>query len=49
MFDELGKSLEFSATHPDQTDIYLLQEIAELANRSNETPFDFYMYTTPSI
>ncbi|GIV81897.1 MAG: hypothetical protein KatS3mg051_1251 [Anaerolineae bacterium] len=36
--DELGKLLEFAATHPDTADIYLLQEIAEFANRSANTP-----------
>jgi hypothetical protein len=38
IIDELGKLLEFAATHPDTTDIYLLQEIAEIANRSADTP-----------
>lgn len=41
VFDELGKALEYSATQPDDTDIYLLQALAELANRSGETPFLF--------
>lgn len=36
--DELGKLLEFAAAHPDAADIYLLQEIAEFANRSADTP-----------
>jgi hypothetical protein len=36
--DELGKLLEFAATHPDTADLYLLQEIAEFANRSADTP-----------
>ena len=36
--DELGKLLEFAATHPDTADVYLLQEIAEFANRSADTP-----------
>ncbi len=38
ILDELGKPLEFSATCPEQGDIFLLQELAELAARSGETP-----------
>lgn len=38
IIDELGKLLEFAALHPDTADIYLLQEIAEFANRSADTP-----------
>lgn len=41
VFDEMGKSLEFSALHPDDADVYLLQEIAEFANRSGDSPFLF--------
>ncbi len=41
IFDELGKPLEFAASHPEETDIYLLQELAEFANRSAEIPFVF--------
>jgi hypothetical protein len=41
VFDELGKPLEFSAAHPEIADIYLLQELAEFANRSGETPLIF--------
>lgn len=41
IFDELGKALEYAAAHPSSTDIYLLQEIAEFANRSGEQPFVF--------
>ena len=41
VFDEMGKPLEFASAHPDQTDIYLLQELAEFANRSGDTPFIF--------
>lgn len=38
VFDELGKGLEFSALHPEESDVHLLQELAEYANRSDETP-----------
>ncbi len=38
IIDELGKPLEYAATNPEATDIYLLQEIAELANRSGDKP-----------
>lgn len=41
ILDEMGKPLEYAATHPEQADIYLLQEIAELANRSADTPLLF--------
>lgn len=41
VFDEVGKSLEFAASHSEITDIYLLQELAEFANRSRSTPFIF--------
>ena len=41
IFDEMGKPLEFAATHPEETDIYLLQELAEFANRSGSVPFVF--------
>ena len=41
IFDEMGKPLEYAAVHPDAGDVYLLQEIAELANRSGKTPFLF--------
>lgn len=41
IFDELGKPLEHAAARPSETDIYLLQEIAEFANRSGEQPFIF--------
>jgi len=41
IFDELGKALEHAAAHPLENDIYLLQELAEFANRSGETPFVF--------
>ena len=38
--DELGKILEFVARNPEQGDIFLLQELAEYANRS-EVPLLF--------
>ncbi|MCC6188633.1 MAG: hypothetical protein IT318_06335 [Anaerolineales bacterium] len=41
VFDELGKSLEHAAAHSGEADIYLLQELAEFANRSGSTPFVF--------
>lgn len=39
--DELGKPLEFAGAHRNQADIYLLQELAELANRSGAAPLVF--------
>lgn len=41
IFDEMGKALEFAASRPAETDIYLLQELAEFANRSEKTPLVF--------
>ena len=41
LLDEMGKPLEYAAAHPDTADIYLLQELAEFANRSKQTPFVF--------
>jgi hypothetical protein len=38
--DELGKFLEYGASHPDRGDVFLLQEFAEAATRS-ERPFLF--------
>lgn len=38
--DELGKFLEYSATNPDQGDVFVLQELAEVATRSTR-PFLF--------
>ena len=38
ILDELGKFLEFAATHPERQDIYLLQQLAEAASRSGDTP-----------
>ena len=39
ILDELGKFLEFAAMYPDRQDIYLLQQLAEAASRSDDTPF----------
>ena len=41
IIDELGKFLEYGASHPDQGDVFVLQELAELANRSKKRPFLF--------
>ncbi len=38
IIDELGKPLEFAAAHPEEADVYLLQELAEFADRSAENP-----------
>ena len=38
ILDELGKFLEFSAMYPERQDIYLLQQLAEAASRSGDTP-----------
>jgi len=39
--DELGKLLEFAAQYPKLSDIFVLQELAEFAARSAETPLVF--------
>lgn len=39
--DELGKFLEFAAQRTDQTDVFVLQRLAELAARSDDQPFLF--------
>jgi hypothetical protein len=36
ILDEMGKPLEYLASHPQSGDIYLLQEIAEVADRSDK-------------
>jgi len=41
ILDEMGKPLEYASAHPEKADIYLLQGIAELANRSGDTPLLF--------
>lgn len=38
ILDELGKFLEFAAMYPDRQDIFLLQQLAETASRSGDTP-----------
>jgi hypothetical protein len=38
LLDELGKSLEFSALHPEKQDVFLLQVLAEIAARSGKRP-----------
>jgi hypothetical protein len=38
LLDEAGKALEYAAHHPDRTDLHLLQELAEAANRSGSRP-----------
>jgi len=39
--DELGKLFEYAARDPRGGDVYVLQEIAELASRSGDTPIEF--------
>jgi len=41
LFDELGKALEYAAAHSHESDVYLLQELAEFAARSKEKPLVF--------
>ncbi len=38
LVDELGKLLEFAARDPKQGDVFVLQELAEHASRSGDTP-----------
>ncbi len=38
IIDELGKFLEFAAQNPSQGDMFILQSLAELADRSQQTP-----------
>lgn len=38
VLDELGKFLEYAAARPDQQDVYFLQQLAESAARSGDTP-----------
>ena len=39
ILDEFGKTLEWAALHPEQTDLYLLQLLAEAANREEGANF----------
>lgn len=39
IIDELGKLLDYAAHHPQESDIFILQELAEFANRSGQKPF----------
>lgn len=41
VLDEMGKSLEYTAAHAHKADIYLLQELAEFANRNQNLPLAF--------
>lgn len=41
IIDELGKLLEHAALKPEDSDLHLLQEMAEAASRSHEHPFWF--------
>jgi hypothetical protein len=38
VIDELGKLLEYAAAHPQSSDIFILQELAEAAKRSTDHP-----------
>lgn len=46
--DELGKFLEYGATNPDQSDIFVLQEMSEAATRSTR-PFLFLTILHQSV
>jgi hypothetical protein len=37
ILDELGKFLEFASFHPERQDVFLLQQLSELATRSNNS------------
>jgi hypothetical protein len=39
IIDELGKFLEYAVLYPESQDVYLLQRLAELASRSDDSPF----------
>lgn len=41
VFDEMGKHLEYAMMHPDSSDVYILQKLAEMADRSGSKPFVF--------
>lgn len=36
--DEFGKYLEYASLHPDQTDFFVLQDLAEYADRKTDSP-----------
>jgi hypothetical protein len=38
LIDELGKFLEYASNHPKESDIFVLQELAEAAARSGKAP-----------
>ncbi|MDH7568724.1 MAG: hypothetical protein QHJ73_03970, partial [Armatimonadota bacterium] len=38
IIDELGKFMEYAVLHPEEEDIYMLQELAEAAARSGSNP-----------
>ena len=38
VIDELGKLLEYAAVHPDRSDVFVLQALAEAASRSGRIP-----------
>jgi len=38
ILDELGKFLEYAVQHPENQDVYFLQQLAEMSCRSNITP-----------
>lgn len=48
IIDELGKFLEYGANHPEQGDVFVLQELAEVASRSRR-PFLFLTILHQSI
>ena len=39
ILDELGKALEYAALNPTDDDVYLLQQMAEMAARNQDKPF----------
>ena len=41
ILDEVGKYLEFAALHPEQQDVYFLQQLAEMAGRSGKPAIMF--------
>lgn len=41
VMDEMGKNLEYAMMSPDNSDVYVLQKLAELADRSGEKPLVF--------